>query len=202
MINEAQVVAPRHYDIADVQRLRHDAELHKVDFSRARLATTNGKHTVTFDRPAVDLRSFGTAPEPFSHQSALQVEAVMLDALIRLHRAERQAVRIGAVYGWSTSDICRRPLTDAELAEHKARIKHAAMLVNLQEQLADAVQAQARKAQQVRESVDLAARYSVADGSKPLSDEETTADVLVAAMVNAPTKPRRASKRQQVSHHE
>ncbi|MNJ21001.1 hypothetical protein D3C77_153450 [compost metagenome] len=196
-MNESQTVAPRHYDIDDVQRLRRDAELHHVDFSRAKISVANGKHRVDFGKPLVDLRSFGTAPAPFSHASALQVEAVMLDALIRLHRAERQAVRIGTVFGWSTADICRRPLTDDELADHKARIKHAATLARLQEQLSDAVQAQARKAQQVRESVDLAARYSVADGSKPLSDEETTADVLVAAMVNAPTKPRRASKRRE-----
>lgn len=199
MSNEIQTTPVRFYEVGDVQRLRLDAKLYAIDFSRARISVANGKHSVDFDRPKVDVSKFlgGPAPARFSHSSAVQVEGHMLDQLIRLTRAERQACRIGVVYGWSSEQINRTPLSAAEIAEHKARISHTATVAKMQAQLQEAMQAHARRAKQAQESIDFVRRYAVSESSP-----DEAADVLVAAMVNAPTKPRRARQRRESVNHE
>ncbi|MGE8465277.1 MAG: hypothetical protein ACN6QE_03955 [Pseudomonas putida] len=147
----------------ELDTLRKDAALHNLDTSRARIASDDGGYLVTFPRPVVALGPWGEHV-PYGTvrcRSAAQAEEVMLRGLLKLTVAERQRVRIGHVVGWDGARINRCPLSDDEVDAYKLRIGHAAKVRQLQEELTEALAAQARREAAERGSEQLAERYNL-----------------------------------------
>ncbi|MEE9944940.1 hypothetical protein [Pseudomonas sp. 43(2021)] len=183
-------------DLNQLDRLRTDAGLHNVDFSRAALVAESNGHgyIIKFDPPVVPLGPLAeTILDRTVHaRSAQGAEAVLLDGLIKLHRAERQRVRLGTVCGWSSDQIARTPLSETELATYRARTSHAGEVARLQAQLAEALEQQADREKCARGAAVLSERYGLAAAHAPT---ETPS----AAISGRPSKAKRAS-RQEVNH--
>jgi hypothetical protein len=181
------------HDQRQLNRLRQDFELHNCDRGRAKIsADPDGTYTINFDRAVVQL---GPMPEgvpigTVRAHSAEGAEVAYLDGLIRLHRAERQRVRLGVVCGWDSSRINRCPLSDDEIAAYKARIGHAAKVAQLQAELSEALAAQAVRADAERGADQLAQRYGVtAMPAQPTTEHPTLS-----------AKPAKRQRRKEVNH--
>ena len=184
------------YDINHLDRLRTDAGLHNVDFSRADLIADPDGHgyIIKFAAPVVPLGPLAdTILDRTVHaRSAESAEVALLDGLVKLHRAERQRVRLGTVCGWSSDQINRTPLSDSELASYRARANHASKVAQLQAELAEALEQQADREKCARGAAVLSERYGLAAAHVPT---ETPS----AAISGRPSKAKRAS-RQEVNH--
>ncbi|MFF7863433.1 hypothetical protein [Pseudomonas monteilii] len=147
----------------ELDTLRRDAELHNLDTSRVRIEPDDGAYLVTFPRPVVTLGPWGEHVPYGTHRcrTAAQAEEVMLRGLLKLTVAERQRIRLGHVVGWDGARINRCPLSDDELDAYKLRIGHAAKVAQLQEELTEALAAQARREAAERGAADLSARHGL-----------------------------------------
>ena len=186
------------YDIEHLNRLRVDADLHNVDYSRAKLTTTvDGQYVIHFDRPVVDLGPWAeSAPErTVTARSAEGAEVALLSGLLKLTVCERRRVRTGVVCGWSGDQIARTPLSAEELAAFKARTNPARKIEKLQEELTEALARQAARAAAAQGAADLAERYGLA-AATPVQTSKPTGTVS-----GRPSKAKRAS-RQEVNSHE
>ncbi|MNF75127.1 hypothetical protein D3C84_571830 [compost metagenome] len=104
----------------------------------------------------------------------------MLTWLKRIQVAERRRLRAG-ICGWSSVQINRTPLTDAELAEYKARLKHNADVARLQAQLTEVLETTAKDARVKAAHDDLQSRYG-------LSIKQPTETHLCPPAPNAPKR--------------
>ncbi|MNF53911.1 hypothetical protein D3C84_353180 [compost metagenome] len=103
----------------------------------------------------------------------------MLTWMLAITRAERQGVRTGRVYGLDPQQINHMPLTDAELAEYKAEISHAARVKKLVADLAAATQAATAKAAAAKGAAHLTSLYGLATAKPAQADAKTDAAVPV-----------------------
>jgi uncharacterized membrane protein len=180
-----------HIDQERLRQLRAENEMHSTDFSRARIeATKTGGYIVRLPKPLIDLGEMLTVPASVEAPNATYAEGEMLDWMLRITRAERQKVRSGRVYGLDSTQISRTPLTDAELAEYKAEISHAARVKKLVADLAAATKAATAKAAAVKGAAHLAERYGLA---KPVQ-----ADAKTDAAVPVGTSPQVKNRKQKV----
>lgn len=184
-------------DIEHLNRLRRDADLHNVDFSRAKTSADTEGHgfLVSFDRPIVHLGPMaeGVPVGTVRARSAEGAEVTLLDGLIRLHVAERRRIRIGNVCGWDSIRINRCPLSDEEIAAYKARIGHAHKVAQLQAELAEALEAQSKREDAQRGADALAQRYGLAAATVQPSSEHPS-------LSGKPAKRQRASRKEVNSH--
>ncbi|BBU44957.1 hypothetical protein PPTS312_28720 [Pseudomonas putida] len=148
----------------ELDTLRRDAELHNLDTSRVRITPDDGAYLVTFPRPLIALGPWAEHVQPAGAvrcRTAAQAEETMLRGLLKLSIAERQRVRCGFVVGWDSLRINRCPLSDDELDAYRLRIGHAAKVAQLQEELTEALAAQARREAAERGAADLSARHGL-----------------------------------------
>jgi hypothetical protein len=173
----------------DLLPLRKDCELLSIDTKRATISTAaDGSYVVTFSQPLIELGSaLPDPPESTRCQNAAQAEYEMLVGCRRIQLAERNKIRAGRVFGWSGSDINRRPVTIEELAEYKADVAHAAEVRKLTRELATVVEQNAAAAKAAAGKSDLESRYDL----KPAE-----AEAKAEAPVPMPSvKPQRAPSR-------
>lgn len=166
-----------------LHQLRNECELHGVDYSRASIAPTkNGGYTVRLPVPLINLGEILTVPSSVEAPNATYAEGEMLSWMLKITRAERQRVRTGRVYGLDPQQFNHMPLTDAELAEYKAQISHAARVKKLVDDLAAATQAATAKAAAAKGAAHLAQRYGLT--AKPVQADAKT-DAAVPATSRA-----------------
>lgn len=137
------------YDQNHLEQLHADAKLNSIDLSRAKIErSANDAFLVLLDAPKVDVVTVlgHAAPRSILCSYAAQAEGELLTQCLRIQRAERLKVRQGRVYGWTTEQICRRPLTDEELTAYRAEVKHRVETAKLVEQLNEALEQQKRDA--------------------------------------------------------
>ncbi|MDD2135652.1 hypothetical protein [Pseudomonas kurunegalensis] len=151
----------------ELDTLREDAAHHNLDVSRARIRQVISEdfqgYAVDFPQPVVALGpwSEGVPSGTVRCRSAITAEETMLRGLLKLSIAERQRVRMGHVIGWASDRINRCPLSDDELDAYRLRIGHAAKVAQLQEELTEALAAQARREAAERGAADLSARHGL-----------------------------------------
>jgi hypothetical protein len=180
-----------HIDQERLRQLRAECELHGVDYSRASIAPTKiGGYTVRLPAPLVDLGELLTVPASVEAPNATYAEGEMLGWMLKITRAERQKVRTGRVYGLDSMQISRMPLTDAELAEYKAEISHAARVKKLVADLSAATQAASAKASAAKGAANLAERYGLAT-TKPVQADPKTEVTVPATGVSPQVKNRK-----------
>jgi hypothetical protein len=176
----------------DLMYIREDCRILCIDTTRASISTAKDGYLVTFGKPLVDLgAALSDPPEDTRCSNAAQAEYEMLTGLRRIQLAERARVRAGRVYGWSGSDINRRPLTVEELAEYKADIAHAAEVKRLTRELAAVVESNAAAAKAAAGADELKERYNLKP-SKPANKPEAKAVPLPSA--NPKRAPSRGAK--------
>jgi hypothetical protein len=146
----------------DLLYIREDCRLLSIDTKRGRISADNDGYVVTFDPPLFPLGSEADAPEQVRCRNAAQAEFELLTGCRRLQLAERAKLRMGRVFGWSASDINKRPITDAELSEYKASLVHAAEVKRLERELVRVLETNAANAAATAGAADLAERYGVA----------------------------------------
>ncbi|WPN59745.1 hypothetical protein [Pseudomonas sp. P9_31] len=152
----------------DLLYIREDCRTLCIDTTRATISTDRDGYIVTFSKPLVDLgATLVDPPEEVRCSNAAQAEFELLSGCRRIQLAERNKVRAGRVYGWSGSDINRRPLTVEELAEYKAGIEHAATVKRLTRELAAVVEQNAIAAKANAGRAELADRYGLAPAKTP-----------------------------------
>lgn len=181
----------------ELDTLRKDAELHNLDTSRVKITPDNGAYLVTFQRPVITLGPWGEHV-PYGTvrcRTAAQAEEVMLRGLLKLSIAERQRVRIGHVVGWDGARINRCPLSDDEVDAYKLRISHANKVRQLQEELAEALSAQASREAAQRGTEQLVERYGLTTAAPVQTTEHPT-------LSGKPAKRPRASRNPEVNSHE
>lgn len=147
----------------ELDTLRKDAANHNLDTARVKITPADGAYLVTFQRPVVTLGPWGEHV-PYGTvrcRSAAHAEEVMLAGLLKLTVAERQRIRAGHVVGWDSLRINRCPLSDDEIDAYKLRIGHANKVRQLQEELTEALAAQARREAAERGAADLSARHGL-----------------------------------------
>ncbi|MDH4557980.1 hypothetical protein E8F11_22860 [Pseudomonas sp. BN417] len=200
------------YDIAQLAQLRKDADFNAVDFTRGSIEpTADGGFAVKLKAPLVPINDLLDPPPTLSFVtgSALLAEAWMLDNLIKIARAERLKIRTGRVSSWSTVQITRTPLSDAEVAEYKAFLEHRNKVAKLQAELSEAMQKKAARQSAQAGAAALQARYGnapaqavpvveVAQESTPAAPEATP-DVSIETLLAQSAAPiyatRKTSKR-------
>jgi len=176
----------------DLMYIREDCRILCIDTTRANISTAKDGYLVTFGEPLVDLgATLSDPPEDVRCSNAAQAEYEMLTGLRRIQLAERVKVRAGRVYGWSGSDINRRPLTTEELAEYKADIAHAANVKRLTRELAAVVGQNAAASAASASAADLADRYNVAP-NKPASEPAPPPTLGTAKLKRAPSRGAKA----------
>jgi hypothetical protein len=176
----------------DLLYIREDCRVLQIDTARANLRTTDdGHYVVTFSKPLVELGSaLPDPPEEALCKNAQQAEYELLTGCRRIQLAERNKVRAGRVYGWSGSDINRRPITVEELAEYRASVEHAATVKRLTAELAAVVEQNATAAKANANGADLAGRYNVTS-NEPAKKPEA---VPVQGTANLRRAPSRGAK--------
>ncbi|MNF99753.1 hypothetical protein D3C84_826670 [compost metagenome] len=178
-----------HIDQERIRQLRAECELHGVDYSRARIeATKSGGYIVRLPTPVVVLGEILTVPASVEAPNAVYAEGTMLDWMLRITRAERQKVRTGRVYGLDSMQVSRTPLTDAELAEYKAEISHAARIKKLVADLSAATQAASAKAAAAKGAAHLVEHYGLAKAKPVQADPKTDATVPTGTATQVPNR--------------
>lgn len=148
------------YDSEYLRQLRKQCTLCSIDFTRARITTVGSRYKVTFDPPLFSLGPWlESLPEAEETSSPLHAEGYMLDGLLKIQRAERQRLRSGRVHGWPIDQINRRPLSEQEISDYRALLKHQAEVKKLQDELAEALRTSADKAIAQHGLADLKSRY-------------------------------------------
>jgi len=147
----------------DLQYIREDCRLLQIDTSRASISIDkDGDYIVIFGNSLIELGSaLPEPPEDTRCQNAAQAEYAMLVGCRRIQLAERNKIRAGRVFGWSGSDINRRPVTLEELAEYKADLNHAAEVKRLTRELAQVVESNAAAAKAAAGKTELESRYDL-----------------------------------------
>ncbi len=155
-----QNVTIQNFDLALLDQLRAEVDVHNVDIGKARISHLGGtRYSVNFDKPVVDIDRFCPgAPSQLSAKSAGQAEGLMLLWCKRIQVAERQAIRNGVVCGWDTAKINREPISADELERYRRRIAEAKLQVKIAAELVQAVE-QAQQQANNAAAADLAARY-------------------------------------------
>lgn len=163
------------YDPEHIQQLRLDAKLNAIDTKRAKITQGTGdSFVVELPRPLWDVTAVLDTKVPSTVQcvSAQQAEGELLTWLLRLTRAERLQCRRGRVYGWSADQLARRPLSDTEVAEYKAMIKHRADVQRMQAQLSEALEQQQQRTATEAGIANLTERYGL-EPPKPAAPKST-----------------------------
>jgi len=171
------------YDPEHIQQLRLDAKLNAIDTKRAKITQGAGdSFVVELPRPLWDVTAVLDTEVPSTVQcvSAQQAEGELLTWLLRLTRAERLQCRRGRVYGWSADQLARRPLSDAEVAEYKATIKHRADVQRMQAQLSKALEQQQKRTATEAGIANLTERYGLSEKPKPTVPTAHKADPATA----------------------
>ena len=152
------------YDPEHIRYLRREAEINHIDTGRARLKHDGaGGLVVELDPPLFDLGTLlEEVPTTISARSAAEAEWLMLTWQSRVQRAERQRARMGHTCGWTTEEICRRPLSAIEVDAHLERVKRAKESIRLQEQLIKKLESAKVEAAKVATD-ELTERYGVPD---------------------------------------
>ena len=150
------------FDLELLRQLRSECELHAIDVTRAKLIPdSDGQWLLRFDAPVIDINAvLPGVPSNLQARSAGQAEGLMLTWLKRIQVAERQLLRTG-VCGWSSVDIRRRPITEAELSAYRARIENNAVVARLQAQLTEVLETTAKDARVKAAHDDLQSRYGL-----------------------------------------
>lgn len=172
----------------DLQYIREDCRLLGIDTKRATISTAaDGSYIVTFSQPLIELGSaLPDPPEETRCRNAAQAEYEMLVGCRRIQLAERNKIRAGRVFGWSGSDINRRPVTLEELAEFKAGLTHAAEVKRLTRELAQVVEQNAVAAKAAAGKAELELRYDLKQA------EPVAKPTRAVPMLNANPRPTRA----------
>jgi hypothetical protein len=170
------------FDSERIQYLRNEAAIYRLDLERAQMQPAgDGSYTVHLNAPLFDLAPLlENVPRTVHARSAAAAEGEMLTWLMNIQRAERQKVRFGTRCGWSSDQINRRPLSDEEIAVHKDRIKRAAEMAKLQQELIELLESATKNAALDKAHAELEARY-------PMSAVQP-ANVCQTPAVNAPKR--------------
>jgi hypothetical protein len=175
----------------DLQYIREDCRLLNIDTKRGRISPDNDGYVVTLDAPLFPLSSVIDAPEQVRCENAAQAEYELLTGCSRLQLAERVKLRMGRTFGWSTSDINKRPISDAELSGYLADIAHTAEVKRLTRELAKVVDSNAAASAASAGAAELADRYGVKPG-KPPAKPAQAAPLPSAKPTKAPSRGAKA----------
>lgn len=168
--------------------LRRDCELLNIDTTRGSIRIERDGYVVSFEKPLFDLGAALSPLEDVRCINSQQAEFELLSGCKRQQLAERAKARAGRVYGWSGSDINRRPLTAEELAEYRADIAHAAEVKRLSSELAQLVEANAAAAKAAAGKSELESRYDL----KPAKTEAKEPEAIPE---QGSAKPQRSPSR-------
>ncbi|MGW8466301.1 hypothetical protein [Pseudomonas sp. CLCA07] len=177
----------------DLIYIREDCRTLSIDTTRARISTAaDGSYVVTFSKPLIELGIvLPDPPEEVRCKNAVQAEYELLVGCRRIQLAERNKIRSGRVFGWSGSDVNRRVVTIAELAEYKADVAHAAEVRRLTRELAAVVEQNAIAAKAAADKSELESRYDLKP-HKPAAKAEASVPKPSAHPKRAPSRGEKA----------
>lgn len=131
----------------DADKLRGvilNAKTYNLDFGRASFTLSDkGGYLVKIDAPLFPLNHemYPHGAQSIHANSASVAEGEMLYALFSMTKAERLTARSGGRHcaGWDKYQITHTPLSEAEIAEHRERIKHSAKVGRYRRELDEVI---------------------------------------------------------------
>lgn len=125
------------WDGDKLRGVRENAALYNLDMRRGRIADdSKGGYWVHVDAPLFGSMHGYQHADKIHCADASVAEGELLHALFCMQKAERIAARTGVVYGKDSCWVTRTPLTSAEIADYRTRLKHAADMKRYADELA------------------------------------------------------------------
>lgn len=181
-----------------LDQLKLECLQHNIDLSRLKWTTAkDGQFAVVHDRPLIDIDRF--LPDGLDQRSLgvtgsrLRVEVGGHYIALAVQRAERKAIRLGHVHGWSMHQIIVQPIDERELSAFREAQRSRKRIEDLQKQLVAAKAAKAAKIRQREDLAEMKAKY----GAAPEKVAEATApEPTRAGAAGVPRAPGRKPTKQ------